>query len=67
MLVTVVSEIGLSRPWDFGRDRAEMSRLPAVHPLKTVNDRPSLQATAGPDPQLPITNCHFQRHVSSPL
>jgi len=45
--------IGHSRPWLSGQTWAAMRRLPAVQPLTAVNDRLSLQATAGPDPQRP--------------
>lgn len=41
-----------------------MCRLPAAHPLKTVNDRLLLHATAGPDPMLSFDVLMNRRQVS---
>ena len=46
------TQIGHSRPWVSGQARAAIRRIPAVQPLTAVNDRLSLQATAGPEPEL---------------
>ena len=39
-------------------------QLPAAHPLTAVNDRLSLQATAGPDPQRPVDPSEIQQQLS---
>lgn len=67
--------VGQCRPWAFGPGQAAMRRSPAAHPLVAVNDRFSLQATAGPDPheklvvqvfdrQIPVPSRHGERSLS---
>jgi hypothetical protein len=60
--------LGLRSRWSGARNQAAMRRLPVVHLLVAVNDRLSLQATAGAgsagaDPKLPFEN--FQTGHSS--
>jgi len=56
--------LGLSGHWVCCLARAAMRRSTAVQPLTAFNDRLSLQATAGPDPNETFVGSDFQWQVT---
>lgn len=60
-------QLGHTGHWPLDRCRAAMRWSPAAQLLASVNDRLSLQATAGPGPLQSLRSAGLERQVSEPL